>query len=423
MKQKKSLLSLLAGALALLMTVSLANNIQIEQVHAATSAELADQLEELESKNDEINAELEELRGHLQENTDSMEEMVAQKDLVDQEIALLYEQMELTNTQISAYSLLIADKQAELDEAQLRLQELQRQNKMRIRAMEENGKLSYWSVLSQANSFMDMLDRLEMVQEIAKADEESLQELKLAAQEVAAAKEAMTAEQEELQGKRDALNAVETELAAKREQTDKLLIEIKEKYDEYATMIEESERLQEDLMQQIASKNDELEDARYQEWLATSVPETAAPDSGSSSGGTVNEAGGKTWLTPCSYNRLSSPFGYRWHPISGNWKMHNGVDLTGSSGTPIRATRAGYVAIAAYQAGGAGNYVSLNHGDGYKSIYMHMTHYIVSVGEYVNAGQVIGYMGTTGGSTGVHLHFGISYNGVYVNPANYVNLG
>jgi len=78
--------------------------------------------------------------------------------------------------------------------------------------------------------------------------------------------------------------------------------------------------------------------------------------------------------------------------------------------------------VAAFQAGGAGNYVSLNHGDGYKSIYMHMTHYIVYPGEYVEAGQVIGYMGTTGGSTGVHLHFGISYNGVYVNPADYINI-
>ena len=101
--------------------------------------------------------------------------------------------------------------------------------------------------------------------------------------------------------------------------------------------------------------------------------------------------------------------------------MHQGVDLAGPAGTPIVATRAGYVTTAAYQAGGAGNYVSLNHGDGYGSIYMHMTHYIVSRGQYVEQGQVIGYMGTTGGSTGVHLHFGIFYNGTYVNPCNYVN--
>ena len=127
-------------------------------------------------------------------------------------------------------------------------------------------------------------------------------------------------------------------------------------------------------------------------------------------------------MMPCTYSAFTSPFGYRYHPISGKWKMHNGVDLAGRSGTPIVATRAGYVTTAAYQAGGAGNYVSLNHGDGFGSIYMHMTHYIVYRGQYVEQGQVIGYMGTTGGSTGVHLHFGISYNGTYVNPAKYINI-
>ena len=97
-----------------------------------------------------------------------------------------------------------------------------------------------------------------------------------------------------------------------------------------------------------------------------------------------------------------------------------GIDMAAAQGTPIFATRAGYVSTAAYQEGGAGYYVSINHGDGYRSIYIHMTHYIVKKGEYVEAGQIIGYVGSTGGSTGPHLHFGISYNGQYVNPANYI---
>ena len=78
------------------------------------------------------------------------------------------------------------------------------------------------------------------------------------------------------------------------------------------------------------------------------------------------------------------------------------------------------VTAASFQSGGAGNYVSINHGDGFSSIYMHMTRYIVSVGDYVSAGQVIGYVGSTGLSNGNHLHFGISYNGTYVNPMKYI---
>ena len=97
--------------------------------------------------------------------------------------------------------------------------------------------------------------------------------------------------------------------------------------------------------------------------------------------------------------------------------MHNGVDLPYPQGTPIYASRSGTVTIATYSST-AGNYVSLNHGDGYSSVYMHMTHYVVKVGEYVKAGQLLGYMG----STGPHLHFGISYKGTYVNPADYMNL-
>lgn len=100
--------------------------------------------------------------------------------------------------------------------------------------------------------------------------------------------------------------------------------------------------------------------------------------------------------------------------------MHKGIDIAGPYLTPIKATRSGYVDTAAFEYGGAGNYVQINHGDGFKSIYMHMDYYIVSWGQYVSAGEVIGYMGTTGGSTGVHLHFGISYNWEYVNPLDYV---
>jgi murein DD-endopeptidase MepM/ murein hydrolase activator NlpD len=110
----------------------------------------------------------------------------------------------------------------------------------------------------------------------------------------------------------------------------------------------------------------------------------------------------------------------RIHPISGKRKMHEGVDMSAPQGTPIYAAKSGKVTRTSYQAGGAGYYVSINHGDGFTSVYMHMTHYIVSPGQYVNAGQVIGYVGSTGGSTGPHLHFGIAYNGTYVNPMKYV---
>ncbi len=413
MSKKKHILSFVAIVFGLALLLGIGSNTEYFSVEAATSDDLLEELEALEEKNEEIEAEIEALRGQLSDNLDSLAAMMTQKNLVDYEIALLNEQIAIVNEQIAACTQLIADKQVELEAAQAELKAMQEKNKERIRAMEENGELSYLSVLAEANSFAEMLDHLEIVQEIAKADEQCMQELNQAAQQVQTAKESLATQQEDLQGQRLSLDTVETQLEERVEETNDLLLQINAQGIEYENMIENSESLQEELLLEIAQKNEEYEDAKYEEWLASQRPAT---------GGAANEAAGYTWLMPCTYSAFTSPFGYRWHPISGVWKMHNGVDLAGASGTPILATRSGVVTVASYQEGGAGWYVAIKHDDVYGSIYMHMTHYIVSAGQYVEAGQVIGYMGTSGGSTGVHLHFGISKNGVYVNPAEYINI-
>ena len=142
-----------------------------------------------------------------------------------------------------------------------------------------------------------------------------------------------------------------------------------------------------------------------------------------SSGGSVDTpVSDGDWVVPCSYVYVSSPFNpNRVHPILGYARPHNGIALAANLGNPVYATRSGSVTVADYEGDGAGNYVFINHGDGFSSVYMHMDYYIVGVGEYVSAGEVIGYVGTTGLSEGPHLHFGIAYNGSYVNPASYIN--
>jgi murein DD-endopeptidase MepM/ murein hydrolase activator NlpD len=129
---------------------------------------------------------------------------------------------------------------------------------------------------------------------------------------------------------------------------------------------------------------------------------------------------GTTWAEPCVYKRISSPFGYRKHPIRGNWSMHTGVDLTNASKTPIRATRSGVV-IGAGWGNSSGYYVTIDHLDGTYSYYMHLYKKPdVKRGDVVLIGDYLGGMGTTGESTGVHLHFGIKKNGKYVNPMDYI---
>jgi len=385
---------------------------------AASSSEIRNQIKDMKAENAELEEQLKDLRSQFKENENEMVDLVAQKDLIDQEIAILNEQVRNINSQIMSYGLLIADKQDELDNAQERLEELSRKNKERIQAMEEEGKLSYWEVLFKANSFTDLLDRLNMIQEIAASDKRRMEELTEAAQQVSTAQEELNIEKADLEVTRSQLDAAQAELAAKRSEADDLLRQLIAKGEEFEALIDASEDLQEELMAEIAQAEKDLKAAEYQEWLATYVPPTTWPSDDTRPSDDAPSSSG--WVCPVPYYTLTSPFGMRVHPISGKWKMHNGVDMAAAQGTPIYAAKSGKVTVTSFQAGGAGYYVSINHGDGFSSVYMHMTHYIVSPGQYVTAGQVIGYVGSTGGSTGPHLHFGISYNGKYVNPMNYI---
>ena len=423
MDKRKKLISFLAGLMALIMLLGLIAGF-IPTAHAATSSELKVELDALKEEKAAIDAKIEEINGQISENNDDMRDMVAQKELIDQEIFLLFQQESNINGQISTYSLMIADKQEQLDEAEGEFQELTEQNKERIQAMEEEGQVSYWSVLFEANSFSDLLDRFNMVQEIAASDKRRLEDLDAAAKKVSEAKTSLETEKLALEDMKQELAVTQEQLNVKRAEADALLAELVATGMEYEELMEQSEEEQNKLAKEIANKKSEYDAAKYQEWLATSQPSNSVPaapsydTSGSTSSSTVS---GISWKVPINYTAYTSAFGYRIHPISGTRKFHYGVDLAAPTGTPIYATRSGTVDIASYN-GSAGYYVQINHGDGFKSIYMHMTHYVVSSGQYVSQGQVIGYCGSTGGSTGPHLHFGISQNGNYVNPANYIRI-
>ena len=406
-------------------------------VDAASSSEIREQINELEQQQTELEEQMKELEAQLSENLQDITATVKQKEQIDQQIFLLQKQLILADEQISACKVLIADKQDEMDEAQLLYSTLHDNYIDRIRAMEEQGDLSYWSVLFQANSFSELLDRVNMIQEIAASDNRRLRELHEASVAVSQLHQELLNEKTVLEYKRQQHLSTQQLLNENREKASQLLQKLIAEGDTYEKLLAESELLQEELMKEIAQKEVEFDKAAYQEWLATYVPPTTtAPPttkpkptqppkptdpSVPTDPYTPPNPDSVVWVTPVPYYILTSPFGMRYHPILGVERMHEGVDLACAEGTEIYATRGGVVTITSYQENGAGNYVQIDHGDGYKSIYMHMTHYIVSVGQYVAAGQVIGYVGSTGLSDGNHLHFGISYNGTYVNPMEYIS--
>ena len=419
MKKRKLWVSILAGLMAAIMLLSLVLSLIPTSVSAASSSEIRKQLNKLKEEKSEIAAQIKEVKSLYNANENEIEDLVSQKNAIDQEITLLHQQVDNINQQIAAYSVLIADKQDELDDAQARLADLNEKNKERIRAMEEEGKLSYWSIIFKANNFSDLLDRLDMIQEINAADQRRLQEIAEAAQQVESAQLELAGEKDELEVTRLELDEAELVLEEKRAEADAILTELIAKGDEYELMLDESESLQADLMKEIAQAEKDLKEAEYKEWLATYVPPTTLP-SGTDTTPSDQAPSSSGWVKPLKSYTITSAFGMRVHPVLGYERMHEGVDMAAPAGTPIYAAKSGKVTVASYQSGGAGYYVSINHGDGFSSIYMHMTRYIVSVGQYVNAGQVIGYVGSTGISTGNHLHFGIAYKGEYVNPMKYI---
>ena len=442
MNKRKKMVSIMAGVLAAIMLLSLILSLIPTSVHAASSSEIKKQIEALKNQKKELQNQMEDVQNQYEENEDEIANLVNQKNTIDQEIFLLYEQIANIDQQLAAYALLIADKQDELDAAQKRLNELNAKNRERIRAMEEDGEITYWSVLFKASSFSDLLDRLSMIEEIAAADRKRLQEMDEAAAEVAEAQTALEAEKAELEVVKEELDAAQTVLDEKRAEADALLAELVQKGYELEDLYAQMEAQEEAFLDEIALKEKEYNEAKRQEWIqymstyVTQPPATkpttgggtsssdgtnSGTNSGGSSGGGSGSSSGSTWLVPCAYTYVSSPFGDRDAPTSGASTYHQGVDLAAPAGTPIYASRTGVVTAATYGKS-AGYYVSINHGDGYSSIYMHMTNFVVSKGQAVSAGQVIGYVGSTGVSTGNHLHFGIAYNGTYVNPANYVNL-
>ena len=404
MKNRKPLRSVLSCFLAALLLVC---SLPVSAA-AASSDEIQKDLDVLKDENKEIQAQINAIRSKYDANASEIQDLVDTKMAIDQEISLLNAQIINTNEQIAAYSQMIADSQDELDIAQFTLNGLNEKHKLRIRAMEEEGTVSYWEVIFEANSFIDMLDRITMMQEIAAADQARLEEMRMVAADVEVARTQLETGKAELEQTRIQLDTAQSELEQKRGESDELLRKLAEKQEEFQAMLDESEALQDDLMKEIAVKEKELKEAKYEEELAKLALQGQNPPSAAG------------WIKPVSGYTLTSPFGNRLHPVLGYYRMHNGIDMACPQGTPIYASRGGKVTTASYQAGGAGYYVSINHLDGFSSIYMHMTHFVVSAGQTVSQGQLIGYVGSTGISTGPHLHFGISYAGTYVNPMAYI---
>lgn len=326
---------------------------------------------------------------------------VAEKKKLLKQLDAVLDEMESTKKKITAKEDEISKKEEELIIAQVDENDQYEAMKKRIKFMYENGNEQLVEFLLKSKSLGEFLNNAEYITTISSYDRKMLEKFQEVVKKVEAQEEALKKENEELKEMQDSL--IEKQSSVKKLLSDKK---------------SEIAGLKADIKKNKAKLN-ALEKAAAD---AARKREEASASASTSSGGAGASvvSGNGTFTHPCpGYSRISSYFGYREQPIAGASTNHKGMDFAAPTGTPIYAAAGGTVVSAGYS-GNAGNLIVINHGNGLSTYYMHCHQVYVHAGQKVSKGQNIAIVGTTGNSTGPHLHLEIRVNGVAYNPQNYL---
>lgn len=322
---------------------------------------------------------------------------------LDADLTAIQEKINELNDLITEKEKEIEDKTAELEEAQRVQQEQYEAMKTRIKFMYERGDTIYMELLFSSSSFGDMLNKADYIQMLSGYDRKLLDEYVAHANYVSLCKESLEEEKGVLD---EAKAAVEKEEASLNE-----LIDAKEnEMYKMSSDIQSKEQAIKEYEADIAEQNETIK--ALEAIVAEERKKLAAEQGRRYDGGVF------AWPAP-SYTRISDDYGNRTHPILGTQQFHNGIDMAAPGGSAILAAYDGKVVAAAYS-GSMGNYIMIDHGDSLYTIYMHASALYVSKGQEVKRGDKIAAVGSTGRSTGNHLHFSVRLNGSYVSPWSYL---
>lgn len=367
-------------------------------------ASIQEKQEAIDAAEDEKDAlssslsDVEAIKAELEQSKADLTSYVAQ---LDAQVAEIEANIESLTTQIAEKEEEIEETKEELAEAEADEAEQYEAMKNRIQSLYEQGDTYYLEMLASSGSFADFLNKLDYIEQLSKYDNNMLIEYQGIVEYVSLCKEQLEVEQEVLN---------ETKAAAEAEQLvlEDLISDKQEEILAYEADISQKEVVIAAYEEEIAAQTAIIEE------LEASV----AADRESLWGERVYNGGLFCWPAP-SYTRISDDYGYRQHPILNVQQFHTGVDMAAPGGTPILAAYDGVVVQAAYNSS-MGNYVMIDHGSELYTIYMHAQKLMVSAGEEVSRGEQIATVGTTGRSTGNHLHFSVRLNGSYVSPWGYI---
>lgn len=311
-------------------------------------------------------------------------------------------QISKVQAEINAYQSQINEKVAQIEESEKEIKkltvDLQNQNAAyneRARSMIKRGNVSYLEIVLRSKSTEDLLTRVSVLKHVAKYDTKKLEEIKTSMAEVEALKEKLTEEKAQVVALKAEQDAKKSVLDGYRAESQKIIDSLQGDIEAFEAQYNAAKKAEE---QARASAYSASTSGRYQ------VP--------------TNFVGGQ-FMWPSATRLVTSPYGYRIHPVTGRQRFHSGIDIGAPYGTSIYAANSGTVVVSGYNTGGYGNYVVISHGGGYSTLYAHCSSLLVSAGQQVSKGQVIATCGSTGMSTGPHIHFEIQLNGATTNPISY----
>lgn len=421
---RKRAVSILAIIMAVVMILSLILSV-IPTAHAVTQAEI----NALQAKKDELTARVQEAQARLDTMQEKEASVLEKKAALEEENAAAKEALELVAEELAMYDQILAEKTLELGQAQAAEEEQGRKYRARIRSMEEDGTYDILALILNSSNFSELLSKLDDMDAIMESDKRLEGQYRAARMELERVKTEYEQVRAECEGKQNSLRAEQAQIEARLMETEAILEELADEIEE-ATRVFEEERAAEAeaaaevtaLIAEYQAQKRAEEEARRRAAEEAAAAAAAQGQADNSSGAPSEyvapqppaSTGAFTWPVPCS-RRITGRYGE-----SRTGHFHAGIDIDGygNDGQPVLAAASGTV-ITATSSGAYGNYVIIDHGNGYTTLYAHMSSNAVGSGAYVNAGDVIGYLGATGNATGTHCHFEVRINGSTTDPAQY----
>lgn len=424
MKRKK-MTAVIALLLVVLMLITLVASIIPTAAYAVNQSDIDD----LQKQKNELSGKVQEAKDRVNQLKEDKANVLEQKAALDEQNKAAKEQIEIVAQQIAVYDGMIAEKAEELEQARNREADQLNRYRARVRAMEESGGYNILALIAGADNFSDLLTALDDMGEIMESDKKLERQYAAAREETEHVKAEYEQVRAECSEKQDELRLeqeqIEKEIEDAKATLESLEDQIEKAIQQYKAAEAAEAAAEATVLAMIQRYNEQKKQEAANNYPSYGGGNTSnggnAPSGGGDSSGGLNPGGAYgtgsfVWPVPCS-TRVTSRFGYRIDPFTYEERYHSGIDIDGygNAGNSIVAADSGQVITASFDSG-YGNYVIVDHGDSKQTLYAHMSGIAVGYGDWVEQGQVVGYLGDSGRTTGVHCHFEVFINGSRTDP-------